>query len=82
MHICWTFEYALKEKDPDHPGQLKDFDPCHKSYTAHVEAPTDVAAVIKLKRDFHMLTVKILTLPKKYEMSDAEYNRDAGEIKE
>ena len=73
MHVCWTFEYALKEKDIDHPGQMKDFDPCHASYTCHVEAPSAEVAVEKLKSDFHMLTVEVLTEPKRYDMTDDEY---------
>ena len=76
MHICWTFEYALKERDVDHPGQLKDFDSCHASYTGHIEAPSAEAAVEKLKSDFHMLTVEVLTDPVREDVSDEEYENN------
>lgn len=73
MHTYWTFEYALKEKDVDHPGQMKDFDSCHGSYVGQVEAPTAEAAIDKLKSDFHMLTVEVLSEPVKHEMTNEEY---------
>lgn len=75
MHDYYTITYELKEKDLDHPGQMKDFNPCIKLYTANVGAKTADEAKSKLVELFNMLKVEVKSVSEKKSMTDEEYEK-------
>ena len=71
MISYFTITYRLLQKNAD--GTLVPFDSTKGIYTANVVSKTAECAIERLKRDFHMLTVEIVTVSGPQEMPVEEY---------
>ena len=63
--------YKLLQKNAD--GTLVPFDSTKGIYTANIVSKTAECAIERLKRDFHMLTVEVVAVSERQEMTVEEY---------
>ena len=73
----FAITYRLLEKHLD--GTLTPFERTRDIYSANVRAKTKEQAVERLKRDFNMLTVEIVAVSDKMEMTVEEYKNGGNE---
>lgn len=71
MISYFTIDYKLFEKNAD--GTLVPFEKTRALYTANVLAKTSDDAVKRLTDDFHMLTVEVVNVSDKKELTEEEY---------
>lgn len=71
MISYFTIDYKLFEKNAD--GTLVPFEKTRALYTANVVSKTADSAIARLKDDFHMLTVEVVNVSGKKEMTEQEY---------
>lgn len=71
MISYFIIDYRLFEKNAD--GTLIPFEKTGSLYTANIVAKTSKIAVDRLISDFHMLTVEIINVSDKKEMTEEEY---------
>lgn len=71
MISYFTIDCKLFEKNTD--GTLVPFEKTRTLYTANVVAETADGAIARLKDDFHMLTVEIVSISDRKEMTAEEY---------
>lgn len=67
------FNVSYKLFESDGNGGKKPFDSTKGLYTADVIADTAEEAAEKVKKDFHMLTVEIVSISDKMTMTKEEY---------
>lgn len=67
----FTITYKLLQKNLD--GTLVPFDSTKGIYTANLVSKTEAQAIERLKRDFHMLTVEIVSVSDMQVMTVEEY---------
>lgn len=67
----FTIDYKLFEKNAD--DTLVPFEKTRTLYTANVVAETADDAIAWLKDDFHMLTVEVVNVSDKKDLTEQEY---------
>lgn len=67
----FTVTYKLFQINLD--GTLAPFDPTRGIYTANLVSKTATQAIERLKRNFHMLVVEVVSVSSRQEMTVEEY---------